>query len=1087
MSDYQQISINHQKYSYELDLDLIFNFDSHIIDYVYTDPNRTHEINDTITLEALNSFDLPELLKIESVLCFRADQDPYLLVICSDEGHSNYMFSHNVRSKTLKPVRSTKSLKGVITHADITCFPFRVAYVDRINTIDTKLSYAMVIGTTKDDATLILLTLDSSNDLMNAELTESFKTNAKDKQNIGHVTAICILAADKGDKRMGHSDPQILLGFSQGAILVYRIRASVYSYKASRIRVPVDLSEFTEFPGYPITQLSCARSYNSLLMNVALAQQKPDEIKYQYRQSYIKLVETRGDLTGRQRAIINPPQDIQSSAKILETKLIPSTTTLADSTLQLSIIFENGETSYNLAIWEVSPTRVNQLITFAMDQKSCVDAMANSDTLKNLKLDTNGYLTHVPQKIADIILEENEDEDAKHAATINSTNHSIIDDQDATGSEDAKMTELIENIDRIEQNRDIEDQNLKLEAFRSVHDRLCLNALTEINAKTNDIPVAERSDMETKNTSMMEETKDDTSTTDVGTNGDALKRECEHMDEIEAQVKRQKTLIEDYGVSDPSRTLDRNRQNNANIVMKEPHYKPEGANVENVDSDKQDNSNGRVDALDEEYVVIDHKDAITDIHDFAESPLPSPALTQNIDIDLASNCIENNGVLSIGDSYTLQDVESLSDIIVERPQEEQRDGSAEFFQQILLTNEVLEDVRYTYEAPASSVDQMNLEDTDITPFEPHQVQKQDDNDRNLGNRAELDEASYMMDEHSGPDYTDTDGQNEMFDQAAYDTFVKQSHTTVVVSSSKDGLEYSQNEEQEVSLNPNNSYRQNDEERNDDLRKETYLKESDQVQNSDVLEKDPIEDKDFLSKQDNISFVYGGKLLDVADKKIPQQIPTQQIEQQSSNTTVDYIPVSSEDLLRLLSDAQDTAADSMDIDNYATLPSYHSQATEAMEHKADAEPVDENVLAYAEMIDHCFGSNNVDLDSISQAEIDAMGNYCWNTSNIQLKMFMLKYCQLHQMRKEGFLLAKDLMQKNKKSMTSDEIEECVALKRSLKVDSSIKFGDLLNPFSAAARHKLKQQEHDFYQPQIPLDFYKSGQGQVYLDYFNTGKI
>lgn len=81
------------------------------------------------------------------------------------------------------------------------------------------------------------------------KLVESFTTNSKDKQDIGHVTAICILTADKGDKRMGHSDPQILLGFSQGAILIYRIRASVYSYKASRIRVPVDLSEFTEFPG----------------------------------------------------------------------------------------------------------------------------------------------------------------------------------------------------------------------------------------------------------------------------------------------------------------------------------------------------------------------------------------------------------------------------------------------------------------------------------------------------------------------------------------------------------------------------------------------------------------------------------------------------------------------------------------------------------------------------------------------------------------------------------------------------------------------------------------------------------------------
>lgn len=50
------------------------------------------------------------------------------------------------------------------------------------------------------------------------------------------------------DTRMGHSDPQILLGYSLGSILIYRYRAKIYSYKAPRLRAPINLSEFTEFP-----------------------------------------------------------------------------------------------------------------------------------------------------------------------------------------------------------------------------------------------------------------------------------------------------------------------------------------------------------------------------------------------------------------------------------------------------------------------------------------------------------------------------------------------------------------------------------------------------------------------------------------------------------------------------------------------------------------------------------------------------------------------------------------------------------------------------------------------------------------------
>lgn len=65
MSDYQQVSVNHHKYNYELDPDLIFNFDSQVVEYVYTDANRIRETNDIITLKALNLLDdSPQVIAI---------------------------------------------------------------------------------------------------------------------------------------------------------------------------------------------------------------------------------------------------------------------------------------------------------------------------------------------------------------------------------------------------------------------------------------------------------------------------------------------------------------------------------------------------------------------------------------------------------------------------------------------------------------------------------------------------------------------------------------------------------------------------------------------------------------------------------------------------------------------------------------------------------------------------------------------------------------------------------------------------------------------------------------------------------------
>lgn len=78
---------------------------------------------------------------------------------------------------------------------------------------------------------------------------EKFPLKKTDLDSLGHVTSICILPSDHDDKRMGHKDPHVLIGFSLGHLLNFRIRATIYSYKARRIRTPLDLSQFVEYPG----------------------------------------------------------------------------------------------------------------------------------------------------------------------------------------------------------------------------------------------------------------------------------------------------------------------------------------------------------------------------------------------------------------------------------------------------------------------------------------------------------------------------------------------------------------------------------------------------------------------------------------------------------------------------------------------------------------------------------------------------------------------------------------------------------------------------------------------------------------------
>lgn len=124
--------------------------------------------------------------------------------------------------------------------------------------------YGLVIGTLAGNTDFLLLKLDDFT--MEATLMVCldytfifcFKTKThfaqssqpiKDKKStsLGHVTAIHILPPDQNDTRMGHCDPQILLGYSRGSILIYRYRAKIYSYNAPRLRLPINLSEFTDY------------------------------------------------------------------------------------------------------------------------------------------------------------------------------------------------------------------------------------------------------------------------------------------------------------------------------------------------------------------------------------------------------------------------------------------------------------------------------------------------------------------------------------------------------------------------------------------------------------------------------------------------------------------------------------------------------------------------------------------------------------------------------------------------------------------------------------------------------------------------
>lgn len=396
------MTIKEKEFQYDLDPDIIFNFTSDHIQYSYTKESSEHEETEEIeTIYAANLIPTKDL-KIKFVLkCRDQRRLPILVIIAVDMLKNNYIFCYNVVDRQLTQAVTKKPLEYKCTQASITQDPIKVAFMGS-QMSDSETCYALVIGTENGTATLILLKIEEPIFEANLLSIEPMVSEAE-AERLGSVTAIHILHSDDGDKRMGHADPQIALGFSLGSILIYRFRANVYWSKASRFRPPVDLSEYTEFREFPIKYICCTRSYNSLAMTVSFVQEKPHNVeKYQYSSTYVKIVEVHGNLTHKQRKIINPDEAL---ADVIEARLLASSlkTEELDNIVQLSILFEGVDT-FGLNIWHINPNNVHEELNIHLPAQPLLNKL-----LFRRKLQSNnciGFYKHTPQKLVQRMLQE---------------------------------------------------------------------------------------------------------------------------------------------------------------------------------------------------------------------------------------------------------------------------------------------------------------------------------------------------------------------------------------------------------------------------------------------------------------------------------------------------------------------------------------------------------------------------------------------------------------------------------------------------------------------------------------------------------
>ncbi|CAO3660495.1 unnamed protein product [Rhizopus stolonifer] len=372
------------KFNYEVNRDLVYYFDENQVETIYTQPGTNRKTRHHILVTDLST----EKLWIKRVLNCRLYGEPKLLIVCGDSTNKICFFWYCVIAKTSKAIDFETRVVGDITQAKITKAPFEVDYVYKAKVPEKKMCYALVLGMQDGSSILFLLNIDHL-----SSISVSFKyLNQEEGDGIGHVTSIYILPQDVDDKRMGHHDPQILLGYSKGAIRAYRFRATVYSFKASRIRSPIDLSEFTEFPGYPITHLSCARTYNSLKCIVSFAQEKPNDPKFENTKSYVKLIEFNGSKKNMLK-VFYPPIP---SASIVKVHLMSH----YEDDIDFTIVFYSSLThAFTISVWYLNN---KQIMTHTLEkeitQSSCLERLEPTERTEP----DDHYFLRNPEKVIEL-------------------------------------------------------------------------------------------------------------------------------------------------------------------------------------------------------------------------------------------------------------------------------------------------------------------------------------------------------------------------------------------------------------------------------------------------------------------------------------------------------------------------------------------------------------------------------------------------------------------------------------------------------------------------------------------------------------
>ncbi|KAI8979326.1 hypothetical protein BDF20DRAFT_987609 [Mycotypha africana] len=404
-------------------------------DYICTINNDRQEAEfvypDSVTSElATRIMDLSETQQTNDTkyLTCSINSSPVLVtltnVMSSNDSNIKVTFCYVVGNNTL-PVHFKRAPTGHIIKAAISEAPFNMVYKDRYGTSQVKQTLALVICTNIAEQ-LALLTFDNANSCLTAQRVEQLRNNSIPSSAV--VSTVHMLEANKEANRKSHSDPRILLGFTSGHLLMYRVRTQVYTYNAPRVRDPVDLSEFVEFKNRkvfeslsntsliitnycntiifffdffltePVDHIACTRTSNNFKVFVTISQNGGNEMEnnanHDDRKSYVRLVEVYADNLKKNLGLISPnaygsaTDPLIDQIVAIDFALVRKISSMDRTHLFLLII---NSSHYFLDIWTAgfdNSTKfslLRQVSRLSIPKKTCYEMV-----LKTLKKDNNG-------------------------------------------------------------------------------------------------------------------------------------------------------------------------------------------------------------------------------------------------------------------------------------------------------------------------------------------------------------------------------------------------------------------------------------------------------------------------------------------------------------------------------------------------------------------------------------------------------------------------------------------------------------------------------------------------------------------------